>query len=299
MNPSTLTTPEAIPVPALMYRLIRREVWENRAIYIVPLLVAALALFGFFISTFRLARKVRGLAGLTPEQQTNAIASPFAMTASVILASGVLVALFYCLDALYGERRDRSLLFWKSLPVSDLMTVLSKFTIPTVVQPLVAFFIGCVVQFAMFVMTNFILIASGTGPGLLWARLPFFQMPLAMAYGVVVHALWLAPLYAWLLLISAWAKRAPILWAVLPFFGFYAVERMAYGKSYVVMLLKYRVMGAMGLAFTQPMGNVPIVRFSQLDPLRFLSSPGLWLGLLFAALFLIAAARLRRNREAI
>ena len=61
-----------------------------------------------------------------------------------------------------------------------------------------------------------------------------------------------------------------------------------------------RVMGAMGLAFSDKVpGKAPIVRFSQLDPLRFLSSPGLWLGLIFAGAFLALAVRLRRNREPI
>jgi ABC-2 type transport system permease protein len=290
----------AMPAKRVFLWAIRREVWENRSIYIVPLTVAAIALFGFFISTFRLARKVRGMASMTVEQQINTISSPFAMSSSVILASGVLVALFYSLDALYGERRDRSILFWKSMPVSDLTTVLSKAAIPTIVQPLVAMALALAVQAVMFVLTNLVLIGSGVGPAALWTRLPFVQMPFVMAYGVAVHALWLAPLYAWLLLVSAWARRTPILWAVVPFFAVYVLERVLWGKSYVVALLRYRFMGAMSLAFTvKPPSHVPIVRFSQLDPLRFLTSPGLWLGLLAAALFLVLAARLRRNQEPI
>ena len=57
--------------------------------------------------------------------------------------------MFYCLDALYGERRDRSILFWKSLPVSDLTTVLSKASIPIVVLPLLTFAVTVATQLIM------------------------------------------------------------------------------------------------------------------------------------------------------
>jgi len=120
-----------------------------------------------------------------------------------------------------------------------------------------------------------------------------------MLYGLTVHALWFAPIYSWLLLVSAWARRVPFLWAALPFFAIYVVERLAFGRSSFAALLKYRVIGAMTEAFSLNASKGPITRIWQLTPLKFLSSSGLWLGLIFAALFLAAAVRLRRNREPI
>ncbi|MEK6246358.1 MAG: ABC transporter permease, partial [Pseudomonadota bacterium] len=128
----------------------------------------------------------------------------------------------------------------------------------------------------------------------------FFQGLLIMLYGLTVHALWFAPIYGWLLLVSAWARRAPILWAVLPLLAVAAVERIMFNTWLFMAMLGYRVTGAMTEAFAlkgKHGGNID--RFSQLDPARFLSAPGLWVGLAFAAAFLAAAVRLRRNREPI
>lgn len=307
MNASTTATPElpvsaqdlapSFPVSRLWYWSLRRELWENRSIYVVPLIVAGLSLFGFFISTFRLPAKLRGLAALDPEQQRIAVASPFSLAASMILFSGVVVSFFYCLDALSGERRDRSILFWKSLPVSDRATVLSKASIPLFVQPLLGYVIAHVVQLLMLFGSTVVALASGQRALTLWGPLPIFQMPLVMFYGLAVHALWYAPLYAWLLLVSSWARRATFLWAILPLVAVMIVERAAFGTTRFAELLKYRFMGAMIEAFQVNAALVPITRLSQLDPLRFLSSPGLWIGLLLAAAFLAAAVRLRRNRE--
>ncbi len=291
--------PAAMTATRPIYWSVRRELWENRSIYVAPLVVAAVALFGFLISTIHLLKTMRALAALGPASQRVAVARPFSLAAAVILFSGIIVGVFYCLDALHSERRDRSILFWKSLPVSDLTTVLSKASIPIVVQPLLGFLIACATQWVMLFFSTAVLLANGVSPAMLWTRLPFFQLPLVMFYGLTVHALWYAPIYAWLLLVSAWARRATFLWAILPFFATFVVEKLAFGTSYLPSMLKYRVMGAMVEAFAVDAAKAPITRLSELEPWKFLSSPGLWIGLIFAAAFLAAAVRLRRNREPI
>ncbi len=139
-------------------------------------------------------------------------------------------------------------------------------------------------------------------PARLWAEVRFFQDPLVTLYGLTVHVLWFAPIYGWLLLVSAWARRAPFLWAVLPVLAVSAAERAAFHTSYFVSLLKYRVMGAMEEAFVfkpQRGFDMTLDQLSQLDPARFLSTPDLWLGLALTAACLAAAVRLRRSREPI
>ena len=104
----------------------------------------------------------------------------------------------------------------------------------------------------------------------------------------------------WLLLISAWARRTPFLWVVLPPLALFAVEMIAFHTSYFAALLRYCLLGAMTEAFNaKPMGGAMIDRLEQLDPIRFLSSPGLWIGLAVTAGFLAAAVWLRRYREPI
>jgi ABC-2 type transport system permease protein len=151
----------------------------------------------------------------------------------------------------------------------------------------------------MLMLSTLALIGHGMSPIPLWTTLPLVQMAFVMFYGLTVHVLWYAPIYGWLLLVSAWAKRATFLWAVLPFFAMFVLGSLTFGRSFVTSLIRYRFLGAMSEAFTVNPTNTPITRFTQLDPIGFLTSAGLWVGLMFAAAFIAAAIRLRRNREPI
>jgi ABC-2 type transport system permease protein len=119
-----------------MHWSIRREIWENRSIYIAPLIVAAVVLFGSFIATMTLPKQMQTRHEATAQHK---LVLPFQMAPAPVMFTRFLVGLFYCLEALYGERRDRSILFWKSLPVSDRTAVLSKAAIPMLVLPLIAY----------------------------------------------------------------------------------------------------------------------------------------------------------------
>jgi ABC-2 type transport system permease protein len=257
------------------------------------LIVAAVVLFASMLGAFGLPGQIRR----TDPAQSPSVSRPFSMAPAPIMLTTFIVGLFYSLDALYGERRDRSILFWKSLPVSDAMTVLSKAAIPLAVLPLVGFLLSVVTVTILMMWGTMILLASGVSPAALWAEHRFFQGPIIMFYGLAAHTLWFAPIYAWLMLISAWAKRAPFLWAVLPPLAVAALERLAFGTTFFVSMLQYRVAGAMAEAFTRSDGNIH--RVTELAPLKFLSAAGLWVGLLMAAAFLALAVRLRRNREPI
>ncbi|HEY0159734.1 MAG TPA: ABC transporter permease [Thermoanaerobaculia bacterium] len=282
-----------------LYWSVRRELWENRSLTLAPLIVAAVVLFSWSATTIRLARKVRALAALDPNAQYAAAFKPFSLAASVILFTGILVGAFYCLDALYGERRDRSILFWKSLPVSDVTTVLSKALIPIVILPLFTIAVALTTQTIMLLLGSVALLFHGVNPALLWTRVPLVQESVVMFYGVAAHALWYAPLYAWMLLLSAWAKRAVLLWVVLPSVAINVVEKGVFGTSHFASLVKYRLIGALHEAFAVDALKKPVTGFSQLEIANFLTTPGLWAGLVFAAVCLAAAVRLRRNREPI
>jgi ABC-2 type transport system permease protein len=123
---SQTIAPAAMSATRPFYWSVRRELWENRSIYIAPLAVAAVELFGFLISTITLPHRMRAVLALDPAEQRAAINMPYDIAAFLIILTAFFVGVFFCLDALHGERRDRSILFWKSLPVSDRTTVLSK-----------------------------------------------------------------------------------------------------------------------------------------------------------------------------
>ena len=93
------------------------------------------------------------------------------------------------------------------------------------------------------------------------------------------------------------AVRRPILWVLVPTIVVQVLERIAFGTGYAGNFVKHRIMGAMGEAFVPGAVKGPVTLLSQLDPMRFVASPGLWLGLVAAGIFLFIAIRLRRSRE--
>jgi len=284
-----------------LYWSVRREVWENRSLYLAPLIIAAVVLFASLISTLTLPRKMRSVQNDVPARHA-LVVKPFNFAPAPIMLTAFLVGIFYSLDALYGERRDRSILFWKSLPVSDRTTVAAKACVPLFVLPAIGFVISLITLAILFFYSSLVLVLSGMNPVSLWAEVSIVQQPLIMIYGLMVHSLWFAPIYAWLLLVSAWSRRTPVLWATLPSFVILFFERMVFGTRYFSNMLGYRVTGAMkeafGMAF-KPGKRGVVETLSELTPGNFLLAPGLWVGLLFAAACLIAAVRLRRNREPI
>jgi len=268
-----------------MYWSVRRELWEHRSIYLAPLAAAAFILFAF-------------LAGWTLSPAHRQLDTPYALAAAMIMGTAFIVGIFYSIDALYGERRDRSILFWKSLPVSDLTTVLSKFLIPVILLPLLGFAIAVATQFVMLLLSFAVPIGSGLSGGTMWSHMSFVHMSLMLLYHfLTVHGLWYAPIYGWLLLVSAWAPRAPFLWAFLPPFVIWGVEKIAFRTSHFLGMLQYRFAGPEPAATARGANLLEMI--SALTAVQFFSTPGLWIVLAVAAIFLAAAVRVRRNREPI
>ena len=300
---SSVVPPAAMSETRPWYWSVRRELWENRSLYIAPLAAAAVAMLAFLISLIGLP-SMRELARLDPGHQPGDLVQPYGHAAWLIMVTALIVGVFYSLDALHSERRDRSILFWKSLPVSDLTTVLSKASIPLLVLPLLVFAITVIVQLIMLLLSTAVLLISGGGAVMLWTRLPLFQMELVTLYGAIVLALWYAPIYGWLLLVSGWARRATFLWAVLPPLAIGVFEKIAFHTSYFLSLLQDRLVGFAAGAFDlKDKAGVPVdphfIPLTQLAPGRFLGGPSLWIGLIVAAALLAATVRLRRYREPI
>jgi ABC-2 type transport system permease protein len=295
--PTSLDT-QSIPSAAFsmtrpFYWSVQRELWENRSIYIAPLAAAAIFLIGFLISTIHLPRQMRTLS---PPAQHQAIMTPYDFIAGLLMLTAMAVGLFYCLDALNGERRDRTILFWKSLPVSDTTAVLAKASIPFVVLPLITFAVTVAAQWIMLLLSSAVLLANGLSASVLWTHVHLFPMSLMLLYHLItVHVFWHAPFYGWLFLISAWARRAAFLWAVLPILAIVFVEKIAFNTSHFATFLGDRLGGG-AEAMTMP-GSMPIDPGVHITLTRYLGTPGLWIGLAFTAICLAAAVQLRRYRS--
>jgi ABC-2 type transport system permease protein len=289
------TAPPALAATRPLYWSVRRELWESRSIYVAPLAVAGLFLVGFLLSLIRLPGQLRAAAAVDPPRPPDVLVQPYDFAALAIMGTTFIVGVLYCLDALSGERRDRSILFWKSMPVSDRTTVLAKASVAILVLPLVTFVTTVVTQSLMLLAGTLVLLGSGLSVTPLWAQVSPLGRSLALLYHLLgVHGLWYAPIFAWLLMVSAWARRTPFLWAFLPPLAIGMVEKLAFDTSHFAALLGHRVSGgAEAVASSER---------SVLDPMTqmalgaFVTSPGLWIGLAVAAAFLAVAVRLRRSR---
>ena len=274
---------------------VRRELWEHKSVWLAPLSVALLVIVAFAIGSSG-HLEVSGFANIPTDKKRMLVVTPFGLSAAVVLLTAFVVGAFYCLDALNTERKDRSILFWKSMPVSDTATVLSKAVIPFAVMPAVALAIALAMQAMLFGTAAIVLKAKGIDSGPLYDMLPLAPMTISLIYGVFVHALWYAPVYE-LLLVASVATRRPFLWIVIPAVVVQVLEKVAFNTGHAGAFIKYRLLGGMGEAFKPDAMRDPVTSLTQLDPARFFSSLGLWLGLIAAAVFLFIAIRMRRKQE--
>ena len=208
--------------------LIKREMWEHKGMLVwAPAVIAALvAVMALVAATFDKNISINGdgspsqilsvtLEGKVRTQVVETMAQAYmASSAPVLLVLGVLV-FFYCLGALHDERRDRSLLFWKSLPVSDSMTVLSKVLLAAVVAPLITLGIGFVLSLLILFIGAFLLLTHGTNVfGELFLTPDLYLTPLRMLGLLPLYVMWALPTVGWLLMVSSMARSKVFLWAV-------------------------------------------------------------------------------------
>ncbi|HEV3050316.1 MAG TPA: hypothetical protein VGX50_08420, partial [Longimicrobium sp.] len=194
---------------------LRRELWENRAIYLAPLGVGAFTVVALLIHAITMPSHMPGMLANDP-LNTGSASITYRMVALLMLASSFITGAFYSLQALSSERRDRSILFWRSMPVSDLTTVLAKASVPLVVLPLITFAVILAAHLILFLLSVLALALNGHGPGALWRELRFLRLWPALLYATAAMSLWHAPIHGFLMLASGWARRTAVLWAVLP-----------------------------------------------------------------------------------
>ena len=279
---------------------VRRELWENRSVYLAPLGVGAFAVVALVVHFVTMPSHMPGVLANDPANRGGALIT-YRVAAALMLATAFVTGAFYALEALHGERRDRSILFWKSLPVSDRTTVLAKAAVPLAVLPLVTVAVIVAMHLVLLLLSVGALLLMGDGVAPLWRELRLPRLWPALLYAVAAMSLWHAPLHAFLLLVSAWARRTAALWAVLPLLAIGLLERLTMDTSHVASAVVYRLIGWYPRAFAARPGDggVPFDPLTPLTPGRFVATPDLWIGLALAAVFLAAAVRLRRHREPI
>ncbi|MDE2086983.1 MAG: hypothetical protein KGI63_07105 [Xanthomonadaceae bacterium] len=318
------------PVLNEMYWLVKREFWEHRGGFLwTPVIVGGvfvlLNLMG--IVTGEIIGAQHGIHfmfnnnsllnhPLSAEDMSKAgMMMDLVMYSTSFIISIVLgfVVFFYCLGALYDDRRDRSLLFWKSLPLSDTATVLSKVVAGTVLAPFIAAVCGVVTGIVMLLLFALTLSFHGLNVWHLLAYAHPFQVIANLIGTIPLYALWALPTTGWLLLCSAWARSKPFLWAaVLPFavgmmlgwfnlLGTRVVGNGWYWKDVVGRILPGVFPGSwLGAGNYQ---NVSSGAEHSLDVLNLgnaysvMATPGFWIGAIAGLALLAGAIWLRRWRD--
>lgn len=303
MNANAATVTSA---PALMRRagtldtvvtLARRELWEHRSLWIAPLVVLAVLAVLLLVGHIQMDLPEHLL---TVQDRVAILTIVQCLSALVLSVVTSIVVTFYLLDCLYAERKDRSILFWKSLPLSDTVTVGSKLLVAMVVVPIGVLVLAAVGGFVFAAILAIRIPGTLSFDPVIWLRTEW-----ALLISTVIGVLWYAPIAAALLLFSAWIRRNPILWAILVPVMAPIVEYVALHTTYIGRFENYRINGIWHVLF---FGHEPM--FARMEGLpsvdtvlgvlnyrAVFTNADLWLGVIAAAVMIYAAIRVRRYRD--
>ena len=321
--------------------LLRREYWEHKggffwAPVIASIISLAMTIMGIVLALMSVRKlqangdfdikgvKVNGLdfTGLLQRMDADDLREIgsgldlFVMLSStwplLVLAFTVF---FYCLGTLYDDRKDRSVLFWKSMPISDTHTVLSKVTSALVTAPAIALLVCAATVVATMLVLSVVVMVSGNNPmTVVWGPASPMRVMGYLLAGLPIYMLWALPTVGWLLLCSAWARSKPFLWAVmLPLFAGIIVTWLSMFVStaqqsewfwkHVVGRLLLGTMPGIDMVYRgigQPGNSLDAVmrEFASVDAmLATLAMPSLWIGAVVGIVMIAAAIRLRRWRD--
>ena len=318
-----------------MLLMVRREFWEHRSLWIAPLVWAGIIIvltawvFLFLIPKHAPAgvleathvEEIQGLnaddrkelsqaieTGKAHEVANATVSFSFLGISLLISIFTCIVVFFYLIDCLFSERRDRSILFWKSLPLSDTQTVISKLAVALVVVPLGVLVLGAATQLVLF--SIFWLRFHGTLFGNVladWSFVGWFQALIVELAILLCGVVWYAPIAAYFLMLSAWARKLVFLWAIVPLAALPALEGVFFQTSNVAQFIGRRFIGfipAMHLdesAFNMGNHGVAAPRIgdvlSAVDISGVLLSAEAWLGIAAAAAMVFVTIRIRRYRD--
>ncbi|MDA0678864.1 MAG: hypothetical protein O3A13_00645 [Proteobacteria bacterium] len=297
--------------------LLRREFWEHRSMVVVPFVVAVLITLTALTGQISIDHKDLldlGIVGATnmPDNARAAALSGImiALSSSFIFAMWILT-IFYTLDSLYAERKDRSILFWRSIPVTDFDTVLSKLLTAILAIPLITFAVIVATHLVFLLNISIWIDIRGGNPWhLIWGAVPLLDNWTATLALLIALPLWLSPFIGWFLFVSAFTKRSPLLTAALPIIMLPLFEKILFGSNVMaetffersVKMPLFSGLNNMELLFQEGEGfenfaNAKLSLLSLMDFSGFMTNPQLWVGIIVCGLFSAAAVYVRRYRD--
>lgn len=296
--------------------LLKREIWEHRSIYVTPVAIASIVTLGtlaalMFAGGFakELDIAIFGATNIAGDAERRiALTGFFVGTSWLFLFAAMVLTVFYTLDSLYAERKDKSILFWRSLPITDAEAVLAKLMTAIVVIPLATVAAIIVTHLINLIVTSIWFSAKGADVGhLIWGSVPLLDNWLAALIVAQASAIWLSPFVGWFLFVSAFTKRSPLLMAFMPlvliplleaiFMRSHVFADAVFGRGGMIPLFR----GIDIEAFFDEDGphiNEEVASLlAHLDVGQFLTSISMWTGVIVCGLFVTAAIYVRRYRD--
>jgi ABC-2 type transport system permease protein len=296
--------------------LLKREIWEHRSIYVTPLAIASIVTLGtlaalIFAGGFakELDLAIFGATNLAGDAERKVVLTGFFIGTSwlFLFAAGVLT-IFYTLDSLYAERKDKSILFWRSLPITDAEAVISKLLTALLVIPLATIAAIVATHIVNLIVTSLWVSAKGGDAGLLiWGSVPLIDNWLAGLIVILASAIWMSPFIGWFLFVSAFTKRAPLLMAFMPLVLIPLLEAIfsrssvfaeaVFGRGGVIPLFRGMDIEAFFDEENLRVSEEFVSLLALLDVPKFVTSASMWAGVVVCGLFVTAAIYVRRYRD--
>ena len=316
-----------------LFWLVKREFWEHRGGFFwapiftggVVLLLGIMAIISAEVLgahagfNFGASGQVRTVIDHMDAGDISQVAGllDMALYSALIVTMAVMgfVVSFYCLGALYDDRRDRSILFWKSLPISDSATVLSKVVSATIVAPFIATAAGILVGILLLLMLAVTLSFHGINVWQVLILAHPFRVTFNLIGYIPVYMLWALPTIGWLMLCSAWARSRPIRWALaLPvaagllvsWFGIMGIFNLSASWFWKNIVLRGLLSAFPGTSIVWDAGHLSLGHTPGqpgLDPMdisqtyALLATPDLWIGVIVGVAMLVGAIWFRRWRD--
>ena len=296
--------------------LLKREVWEHRSIYVTPLAIASIVTLGtlamlLFAGGFakELDVAIFGAQNIAGDAERRAALTGFFVgTSGLFLLAATVLTIFYTLDSLYAERKDKSILFWRSMPVTDAEAVVSKLITAIVVIPLATVATVIATHIVNLIVTSIWVSAKGADAGhLIWGSVPLLDNWLAALIVTVASAIWMSPFIGWFLFVSAFTKRSPLLMAFMPLVLIPIIEFIFLRSSFFAdavfsrkgMIPLFRGTDIEGFfdEGSLHLSEEAVSLLAHIDVVRFLTSPAMWGGVIVCSLFITAAIYVRRYRD--
>jgi ABC-2 type transport system permease protein len=297
--------------------LIKREFWEHQgAVFYTPviiaLILALLAIFGGitghtvassqgtdFSFSQQLPKMIDEFESMSEETREKGLQVALFVPLGLFGFISLIISLFFGLGSLYDERKDRSILFWKSLPVSDTATILSKFVALSLMVPISYWLVVTAFQVFLMLYATVLSWIGGDSGALVWGSVNLFGVAFNSLIALIVASLWLAPLWGWAMLASSWAKKVPFLWALLPILLLAYAEYVVFGSWGFIQTFGERIGSAVQIQNSNinvliDQDNFDLISGSALEQLGNIK---MWGGVLVGAAFIATATYIRRYRD--